>query len=108
MLVSGLRWRAAPAVDAGVDRTSVVAAPMKTMWRKERRTSKRVDYVNVYKTHVEVGCHFGSGHTDNAGTCSFDAFLGGRWHDEIKATFGDRVLEEVIATVDAMTTASSP
>lgn len=81
---------------------------MKTGWRKERRTSKRVDYVNVYKTHVEVGCHFGSGHTDNAGTCSFEEFLDGKWQDDIKKTFGDQVLGEVIAALHTMTAQGTP
>ena len=70
---------------------------MKTSW--EKNTGKRTDYVDVHYNEVVVGYHYGSGMTDNAGTCTHDEFLKGRFQGLIEERFGKDVLEQVILAV---------
>ena len=71
---------------------------MKTSW--ETKDGKRTSYVHVETYKVIVGEHYGSGHIDNAGTCTHAEFLKGRYQDEILAAFGRTTLNEVIAAVE--------
>jgi len=74
---------------------------MKTSWEKTR--SGRTHYCNVCPREVEVGDHHGSGHSDNAGRCTHQEFLEGRFHSAIRSAFGGRVLTNVIAAVEWIT-----
>ena len=68
-----------------------------TSW--EARSGGRTDYLSVERHYVILGEHYGSGHTDNAGRCTHDEFLGGRWHAEICERFGKRVLAQALEAV---------
>lgn len=60
-------------------------------------------YCQITKSEVVVGSNPGkTGHTDNAGSCSHAEFLGGQYHDLIKKDLGEEVLQEVIASVQAV------
>jgi len=69
----------------------------RTSW--ERTREGVTYYVSVEPTQVVVGEHRGSGHTDNAGTCSHAEFVGGRWHDHIRTNMGARTLSEILAAL---------
>lgn len=56
-------------------------------------------YVSIEATQIVVGDHRGSGHTDNAGTCSHAEFIAGRWHDHVKTNMGARILAEILAAL---------
>ena len=68
-----------------------------THW--ERTRGGVTYYVSIEPQRVVVGDHRGSGHTDNAGTCTHAEFLAGRWHGEIRANMGPRVLAEILAAL---------
>lgn len=65
-------------------------------WSKPRSPSGAV-YVHVRVHDVVVGGHYGSGHTDNAGSCSHAEFLAGRYQDVVLEDLGQEVLDEVLA-----------
>ncbi len=58
-------------------------------------------YVDVSPTHITVGEHRGSAHSDCAGACTHAEFLSGRWHAEIKAAHGPAAFAAIIAAVHA-------
>jgi|GEM_PF-6119979 len=66
-------------------------------WSKSNGRGQR--YVRVDAYEVVVGEHFGSGHSDNAGTCSHAEFLAGRFQDLIRDDHSARTLAEVVAAV---------
>ena len=68
-----------------------------TYW--ERTRDGTTYYVSIEATQVLVGEHSGSGHSDNAGTCSHAEFVAGRWHAHVKANLGSGVLSEVLAAL---------
>jgi hypothetical protein len=70
---------------------------MKTSWKKNE--GGQTHYCHVGPRRVEVGSHHGSGHSDNASTCSHQEFLQGRFHNIIRDAFGARVLSNVIKAV---------
>ncbi len=70
---------------------------MKTSW--EIVNNGRTNYVYVERNQVVVGSHYGSGMTDNAGTCTHKEFLEGRFQNLIYQDFGQEVLDEVIKAV---------
>jgi hypothetical protein len=72
---------------------------MKTSWETSDRASRRESYVYITELDVVVGDHHGSGHTDNASSCSHREFLAGRFHDSILAAHGPLVLREVVESV---------
>jgi len=43
-----------------------------------------------------VGSHFGSGHTDNAGTCSIDEFLNGTFNEIVRDDLGEEILCDIL------------
>lgn len=68
-----------------------------TYW--ERTRGGVTYYVSIEANQVVVGEHRGSGHTDNAGVCSHAEFAGGRWHGEVRANLGPRILAEILAAL---------
>ena len=52
-------------------------------------------YIEVYSTQVVVGSYWRDGHSDNAGVCSLDEFLEGRFQDLILRDHGSETLAEV-------------
>ena len=59
-------------------------------------------YLMVLPAEIVIGSTAGSGHTDNAATCTHAAFLAGRFNDDVERTFGRDVLAAVrAACVDA-------
>ena len=70
---------------------------MKTSW--EIVHEGRTHYIQVERAQVVVGSHYGSGMTDNAGTCTHEEFLNGRFQDLILQEFDKTVLDEVITAV---------
>lgn len=59
-------------------------------------------YLMVLPAEIVVGSTSGSGHSDNAGTCTHAAFLAGRYNGDVERTFGRDVLRTVrSACVDA-------
>ena len=68
-----------------------------TYW--ERTRGGVTHYVSIEAQHIVVGDHRGSGHTDNAGTCTHAEFVAGRWHDDIRRDMGPRVLAEILAAL---------
>lgn len=56
-------------------------------------------YLIVSSTEVVVGSHWATGHSDNAGSCSLDAFREGRFHSLIREQFDQAVLDEALALV---------
>ena len=71
-----------------------------TYW--ERTRGAVTYYVSIEARHVVVGDHRGSGHTDNAGTCTHAEFRSGRWHDHITTNMGPQVLSEILAALAAV------
>ncbi len=65
----------------------------------EKTKDKTTYYIRIDHFQVIVGKHQGSGHTDNAGVCSYADFLAGRFHAEITSAFDADILDEVIAAV---------
>jgi hypothetical protein len=72
---------------------------IRTDW--EIAVDGRVRYIQVGPFEVVVGSHAGSGHTDSACSRTHRAFLAGEFHDTIRADFGQGILEEVQAAVQA-------
>lgn len=70
---------------------------MKTSW--EHKEGMHTEYIYVNYNEVVVGDHWGSGLTDNAGACSHEEFLTGRYQDLILERFGQEILDEVILAV---------
>jgi len=70
---------------------------MKTSW--ETVKNGRTHYIHVERREVVVGSHFGTGMSDNAGTCSHEEFLEGEFQSMILNDFGEDVLNEVIKAV---------
>jgi len=70
---------------------------LKTSWVKT--DGRRTDYIDIHYNEVVVGNHYGSGMTDNAGTCSHEEFLAGRFQDLILNSFGQKILNEIIDVV---------
>lgn len=58
-------------------------------------------YIHLTPTEVVVGSHYGSGHTDNAGSCSHAAFRAGQYHDVVRRDHGEEVLAEVMQALGA-------
>ena len=56
-------------------------------------------YIYIDYHQVIVGSHHGSGHTDNASTCSYNDFFDGKFHNHITQHFGSTTLSEVEAAV---------
>lgn len=75
---------------------------MKTNW--ETGKGGLVYYVTVTAFELVAGSHAGSGHTDNAASCSHAEFLQGKLHDFVLANFGEAVLREVKTAVSAAAT----
>ena len=71
----------------------------KTSWEVTR--SGRCHYVDVHAKHVIVGSHCGTGQSDNAGRCTHEQFLDGRFQDIVEREHGTDVLDEVIQAVKA-------
>jgi len=67
----------------------------------ETKKGGRTCYVQVTPYEVVVGSHSGSGHSDNAATCSHQELLDGTHQGTIRHEHGDRILQEVIAAVVA-------
>lgn len=73
---------------------------MKTSW--EKRKGDHLDYCFVRDGLVTVGANDGTMESDGAGAVRYEAFLAGQYQDLIRATFGAKVLEEVLAAVTAL------
>ena len=71
---------------------------MKTSWQETK--GKRTIYIDVHYNEVVVGHHYGTGMTDNAGACSHQEFLEGRFQGLIEERFGKEVLNEVLYAVE--------
>jgi len=71
---------------------------MKTSWEKTK--SGRTDYCHVLIRRVELGSHHGSGQSDNAGFCTHQEFLEGRFQAEIRDIFSAGILRSVVAAVN--------
>lgn len=56
-------------------------------------------YVQFEADGVRVGSHWGTGASDNCGTCSYAEFREGRFHDIILDSFGESKLQEMIAAL---------
>jgi len=67
----------------------------------ERTEGRRVHYAQLTAREVIVGSHAGSGHTDDAGSCTHEEFLAGRFHDVVRASLGAEALAELLAAVRA-------
>jgi len=50
---------------------------------RERTSGSKTSYIQINEGNVTIGLHFGSGHSDNAGTCNYNEFLNGGFHDII-------------------------
>ncbi len=61
-------------------------------------------YIRITHGQVIVGSHAGSGHTDNASACGYDAFVDGRFHSHILTYFDEATLTAVLAAVQAAQT----
>ncbi|NHI92924.1 MAG: hypothetical protein EAX96_10520 [Candidatus Lokiarchaeota archaeon] len=70
---------------------------MKTSW--EKREGKKINYLDVTRTEVVVGHHYGGGMSDIAGSCSHKEFLEGRFQNLILERFGEAVLKEALRAV---------
>jgi hypothetical protein len=71
--------------------------PMKTSWEMMDGNCK--NYVDINDREVVIGSTYGSGHTDNAVSCSHKKFLKGFYHDHITQYFGKGTLREIIGYV---------
>ncbi|MHA1147931.1 MAG: hypothetical protein ACTSR8_06765 [Promethearchaeota archaeon] len=71
---------------------------MKTSW--EIIEGRRTNYVDVHYNEVVIGSHYGTGMSDNAGSCSHREFLEGEYQGLILETFGKEVLDEVVYAVE--------
>ncbi len=69
-------------------------------WTKPRQP-RGESYIQLTVRGVTVGGHYGSGATDNAGTCSHSAFVAGRYNDLVLKEFGAEVLDEVLRELGA-------
>lgn len=65
----------------------------------ERKDGQVTHYIHIDYRSVVIGSHMESGHTDNASSCGYDAFLGGHFHDHIRNYFNDSVLNAVVESV---------
>ncbi len=60
-------------------------------------------YVSITPYEVVVGSNpGGTGHTDNAGSCSHKDFLSGTYQDLVREQMGEAILAEVVAAVKAV------
>ncbi len=75
---------------------------LQTSW--ERKDGRITHYIHLNYLQVVVGSHAGSGHTDNASACGYDAFVDGRFHSHILTYFDEGVLTAVLAAVQAAQT----
>lgn len=80
---------------------------LQTSW--ERKKGEITHYIRINHLFVIIGSHAGSGHTDNAGTCSHEDFLndslrGRQFQASIQREFGDDLLTAVIAAVQSAKT----
>ena len=69
-----------------------------TSWEKIK--DRRTYYASVTLREVVVGDHFGSGHTDNAGSCSHADFIKGTYQSHVKTYLGENVLKEVLYAIE--------
>ena len=67
----------------------------------EAQDGKRTFYIQIGSGSVVIGNHYGSGHTDNAGSFSFEEMRKGGWDAHIERHFGSAVLAQVKAAVGA-------
>src|SRR5688572_14694824 len=72
---------------------------MRTAW--ERQHDGATHYIQVTRTEVVVGHHYGSGHSDAAGVATHAEFLAGRYQDIVRDVHGEAALSEVLASVRA-------
>ena len=72
---------------------------LQTIW--ERSDNTVTHYIRLDHSQVVVGSHSSSGQTDNASACSYDEFLNGRFHTHIITYFDQKVLSDVIDSVNA-------
>ncbi|MCP4130800.1 MAG: hypothetical protein GY754_07445 [bacterium] len=70
---------------------------MKTSW--ERSEGSKNCYVYINANEVVIGSHYGSGHSDNATSCSYSDFLAGKHHGLVLDDFGNEILHEITAYV---------
>lgn len=75
---------------------------LQTSWERQDGGPEQgpiTHYIRINHWQVIVGSHAGSGHTDNASACEYEAFLNGRFHSHILTHFDEAVLTAVIAAV---------
>lgn len=72
---------------------------LRTAW--ERHLDGATHYIQVTRTEVVVGHHYGSGQTDYAGVATHAEFLAGRYQDIVRDVHGEAALTEVLASVRA-------
>lgn len=70
---------------------------MITSW--ERTEGRRTYYILVHYNEIVVGSHYGTGMSDNAGSCSHEAFLEGEFQDLVLENFDQAILDEVIFAI---------
>jgi hypothetical protein len=75
----------------------------KTSW--EISKGGQTCYVYLNDREVIAGSHWGSGHTDNAGSCTHEAFLAGEFHDVIRSDFDEDTLQEIVEAVKSQASA---
>jgi len=63
------------------------------IWEKTK--GKETRYIYLRTDRIKVGHHFGSGHTDNSGTCTIQEFLDGKFQDLVISDFNKKILQEV-------------
>jgi len=62
----------------------------------EKTKGKEVRYIQLYDNKIVIGSHFGNGHTDNAGSCSIQEFLDGKYQSLVISDFNKKTLQEVL------------
>jgi len=65
----------------------------------EKTKGKKVNYIYLHDNEFVIGEHYGSGHTDNAGSCSIEKFIEGRFQSLVKQNFGEDVLQEIFSLI---------
>jgi len=72
---------------------------MTTYW--EKKSAGTTYYLQILDGMIiEAGSHRGSGHTDNAGTCTIEEFLDGTFKDIVRNNMGEDIINEIIHTLE--------
>lgn len=79
---------------------SVYDRGMATYW--EREQDGTTHYASLGPDGLLIGSHGGSGHSDNAGSCTVAEFLAGNLHEAARAGLGEQALAAMIATAEEL------